>query len=149
MSKVTPIYGIQGYSMYKDWAQTGTYMGGGGGGGGCYRGENIPFGFCFLACLSERLFMYEDTPTPCIGNWHNFFEEAIVWAPTPPRAEQLYQGWHGINSLHLILKHPHWKNIAYTPWVQMTNDSIMMHQLVFKSINPLKTSWFCYNTHFP
>ena len=26
-----------------------------------------------LACLSERSVMYEDTPTPCLGNWLHFF----------------------------------------------------------------------------
>ena len=69
-----------------------------------------------LACLSDRLVMYEDsqdTPTPCLGNWLNFFSSFFkqMSENTPP--SDLFRGWCGIAyGLHPIVKQLPWKNSA-------------------------------------
>ena len=59
--------------------------------------------FLLAACLSERLVMYKDTPTPCLGNWP-------PPPPPPPPSDFSRAGapsQPGIN----------WKKILHTPLV--------------------------------
>ena len=68
-------------------------------GGGVFGCSNTPFDwkrllgvfkdppFFLLACLSERLVMYQDSPTPCLGNWPSNFDEekkSVGVPPSPP-----------------------------------------------------------------
>ena len=43
-----------------------------------------PHFFVFLACLSERSVMYEDTHIPCLGKWLNLIDKGKKSAGSPP-----------------------------------------------------------------
>ena len=49
---------------------------------------------CLLACLSERLVMYEDTSSSCLENWPKILKkEKKCRSPPPPPPKQLFQAW--------------------------------------------------------
>ena len=81
------------------------------------------FFFFLLACLPERLVIYEDTPTPCMENRPNFFEDgekvtasSLPPPPPPPTPNNFFRA-----GLHINLKHPCWNNPAHAP-VWLIND---------------------------
>ena len=66
--------------------------------------------FC-SACLSERLVMYEDLPTPCLENWHNFFFFGRKKRSPPPHTlSPPFSGLAQHYGLHPIVKHLPWIN---------------------------------------